>query len=531
MRCSIPVVITLTWIFIASSMFGIPYLFIFRTINEYTKKDFLIQNAIEACVFCVYPLGGCLADVKFGRYKIVLTSMHVLLLLSSILILISIPWMILQYYYEFAVIVFQYFKGLWCLCLIPIAVFHANVIPFGMDQLQDSPSDHQSLFIHWYVFAWYSGFLLSETILHFFGLYPDGPYTFSDSRNRATYNVLIYAVPLGYIISLLAASLWLASRKKQQFFVDSARPSPYRLVYMVTKFAWKHKVPVRRSAFTYCEDEIPTGLDLGKTKYGGPFTTEEVEDVKAFYGILKVLFAAGPIFLLYIAADRLLINFYLHTSSLTNEISRVFIGWGILTPGLIVIGIPVYVIFLHPLITDYIPGMLKRMGLGIFLIIVTLVFILILDTIAHAPHENFSSCMFSFSRNISFRIELNSSYIIIPRVLNCVSKMLISIALYEFICSQSPHTLKGMLIGMSFALKGIFELLGIVAVILFETLYKDSHHISCGMQYYLMNIVAGLLVFIFYVYVTHSYHYRLRDEPCHVYRYAEEYYSRIPDHT
>ncbi len=466
---------------------------------------------------------GCLADVKFGRYKIVLTSMHILLILSIILILISIPWMILQYYYEFAMNVFQYFKGLWCLCLIPIAVFHANVIPFGMDQLQDSPSDHQSLFIHWYVFAWYSGFLLSEVILFCNGF-------FTSINYSPTSNMLTYAVPIGCVVSLLVVSLWLASCKKQQFFVDTARPSPYRLVYMVSKFAWKHKVPVRRSAFTYCEDEIPTGLDLGKTKYGGPFTTEEVEDVKAFYGILKVLFAAGPIFFLFIAADRLLIDFYLHTS-LTNEISRVFIGGGILTPGLIVIGIPVYVIFLRPLITDYIPGILKRMGLGIFLIIVTLASILILDTIAHAPHENFSSCMLPFSRNISFRIELNSSYIIIPRVLNSVSKMLISIALYEFLCSQSPHSLKGMLIGMSFALKGIFELLGIVAVILFGILYKDSHHISCGMQYYLMNIVAGLLVFIFYVYVTHSYHYRLRDEPCHVYRYAEEYYSRIPDHT
>ena len=60
-------------------------------------------------------------------------------------------------------------------------------------------------------------------------------------------------------------------------------------MYRVTKFAYQHKVPVHRSAFTYCEDELPSGLDLGKSKYGGPFTTEEVEDVKAFYGILKVL--------------------------------------------------------------------------------------------------------------------------------------------------------------------------------------------------------------------------------------------------
>ena len=50
----------------------------------------------------------------------------------------------------------------------------------------------------------------------------------------------------------------------------------------------------------FFEDEIPSGLDLGKAKYGGLFSTEQVEDVKAFYGILKVLFAMGPVFFLQV---------------------------------------------------------------------------------------------------------------------------------------------------------------------------------------------------------------------------------------
>ena len=60
----------------------------------------------------------------------------------------------------------------------------------------------------------------------------------------------------------------------------------------------------------YCEDELPTGLDLGKKKYGGPFTTEEVENVKAFYGILVVLFSLGPTFFLHIASDPALLHCY-----------------------------------------------------------------------------------------------------------------------------------------------------------------------------------------------------------------------------
>ena len=72
-------------------------------------------------------------------------------------------------------------------------------------------------------------------------------------------------------------------------------------------------VPIHRSAFTYCEDELPAGLDLGKGKYGGPFTTDEVGDVKSFYGILKVLFALGPVFSLHFPSDRALTWYIWHT--------------------------------------------------------------------------------------------------------------------------------------------------------------------------------------------------------------------------
>jgi len=39
---------------------------------------------------------------------------------------------------------------------------------------------------------------------------------------------------------------------------------------------------------------VPSRMDLGKSKYGGPFTTEQVEDVKSF---LKLLVMPLPIFI------------------------------------------------------------------------------------------------------------------------------------------------------------------------------------------------------------------------------------------
>ena len=67
------------------------------------------------------------------------------------------------------------------------------------------------------------------------------------------------------------------------------------LAYKVLKYAVKNKHPQRRSAFTYCEDELPSRIDFGKRKYGGPFTTEQVEDVKTFLRLIPMAIVGGAL--------------------------------------------------------------------------------------------------------------------------------------------------------------------------------------------------------------------------------------------
>ena len=72
--------------------------------------------------------------------------------------------------------------------------------------------------------------------------------------------------------------------------------NPFKLIHQVTSYALKTKYPQQRSAFTYCEDDVPSRLDFGKSKYGGPFTTEQVEDVKTFFKSIGVVVIVGAVF-------------------------------------------------------------------------------------------------------------------------------------------------------------------------------------------------------------------------------------------
>ena len=178
------------------------------------------------------------------------------------------------------------------------------------------------------------------------------------------------------------------------------------------------------------------------------------------------------------------------------------------------------------------------MGLAIIFLLFSLMTSFSMDTSAHKNmlmnFENSTSdvCMFQDPvdvNSLDYSVDLpqqNSSLLIVPLVLTSLSHMLIYTAVFEFICSQSPHSMKGLLIGLLYAIKGLYQLLATILVVPFAVGYVyHPSHMSCGFYYYLVNIVIGLIAVLTYIWVAKKYKYRERDEICEVHRYAEEYYS------
>ena len=464
------------------------------------------------------------------------------------------PWTVGNYVTLLLILIASY---------VGLVGFTANVIQFGMDQLLDSPGEDRTLFIHWYVWVYFVTIVIGQLA---WNLAIQFPYNDDDLNYYSItwLNVVGYfqlgIIPIVVIISLIV-TLCLAKCRRNWFMIEPGTVNPYKLVYVVTKFARQYKTPLRRSAFTYCEDEIPTGLDLGKEKYGGPFSTEQVEDVKVFYGILKVLFSFGAVFFVGFAASSVLPIHALHTSWYTKDDpyynstdlqpsgtlpQQILLNCGLLSPLLITICLPLYLCLLRPYISRYVPGMLKRMGLGMSLTLLSIMASFAMDIATHHPgptsdnNTDFDLCMF---QDVNELILLDNQklyhlpkksplLLIVPLVLTSLSHMLIYTAVFEFICSQSPHSMKGLLIGLLYAIKGLYQLLATLLVVPFAASYTShpSHvrQMSCGFYYYLVNIVIGLIAVLTYMWVAKKYKYRERDEICEVHRYAEEYYSSNP---
>ena len=79
--------------------------------------------------------------------------------------------------------------------------------------------------------------------------------------------------------------------------VHQMKINPFKTIFRILRYTWKHKLPERRSALTYWENKIPSRIDFGKQKYGGPFTNEEVEDMKTFFRLLALMLSLFGFFL------------------------------------------------------------------------------------------------------------------------------------------------------------------------------------------------------------------------------------------
>ena len=133
---------------------------------------------------------------------------------------------------------------------------------------------------------------------------------------------MIFLLILLWLIALLLAA-YLLHQEKKHMYVAKVGTNPFKRMWKVLTFAWRHKYPMNRSAFTYCEEHTPSRLDLGKEQYGGPFKTEEVEDVKAFLHLLLLLLT---LFGYHVAGNVYFIAKHMQLYSCPNSLAV----WGIL---------------------------------------------------------------------------------------------------------------------------------------------------------------------------------------------------------
>ena len=81
---------------------------------------------------------------------------------------------------------------------------------------------------------------------------------------------------------------------------------------------------------------------------------------------------------------------------------------------------------------------------------------------------------------------------------------------FEFICAQSPYSMRGFMIGAFYFLSGIFGLFALLLVIVFIVAFQNYPHYDCGVEYYSTLMFIGVGTLILYTFVAYRYKRRSR---------------------
>ena len=374
------------------------------------------------------------------------------------------------------------------LLLVTVAIVRVNLLPFNIDQLIGSSSDELTAVLHWHNI---------------------GPVIVIAITSYDT-KIIHLSVASAVCVAAVLVSHNLFNHYLETTPVNTV--NPVKLIVRVLCYAKKHKYPENRSALTYWEEEAPSRLDLGKDKYGGPFTEEEVEDVKT---VLRLI----PLVIVCTVASGF-------NEEHTRELRLEFYGCS--GPDNLDISFVVtyiFIIFLHqfliyPCFHKYIPSMLKRIGIGLVLLFALNVLYTGLAVIGNYHFGHIFHCYTTYDDN-SFTS--HHQWLIFSNVIDAVFWYIFSVVLVEFILAQCPKAMRGTMIGLWFCIWYLSDYIDFTLFLPF--LHYVSPKVSLGRGFFFLfaRTIVCLLLLLIYIFLAKRYKLRVRQVEINIHQIAESH--------
>ena len=490
----------------------------FYPVPSINSSHMFITSTLQFIIFCIlYPFTGWFADIKIGRKKTIHFSLWscwlgVLLQIISYCLqfgLCGLPVNLAKYGISSVALL---------LIIIGSAGLFTNIPPCGLDQLYDKSNTHSRAFIHWTVWGIYVG-------------YSTGYIAFV-SKSIYEPNLLIGTAMVIFVMSSFA--LCLHSNFDHKFkFSETLVKNPYKMVYLVLKYAWQHKYPENRSALTYWENKIPNRINLGKCKYGGPFQEEDVEDTKTFWRIVIVILSTFGFFIVYYHTVLGVLSYTNSFKGSTDSLNGYgsYALWSLFNE-LTVIVVPILELVFIPLFpkTEYfLSKSLRGFGITYVLLSMSLIVMLTIDTVGHFKTQYEVGCSLS---SIAPLVDMSYLYYIIPFIFSGIVGGLHTMFILEFICSQAPVNMSGMLTGMFWLVRAIYINIGAFLLIPFTNLdLNGPGSLNCSFWSLFTQFVICVIGLIVHLILSKWYKPRQREENYDTYnrRVLEDNYMRLFD--
>ena len=485
--------ITLIWMALVQLMAPSLFFSIKGDGNEEQVSSYIFEVILNVAFCLSLPVAGLYADIKFGRFKTVMFNLVLASLVTGLLTLMSA---VVDKFQEATLIIH---------IALPVSVLSHKAflivnLLLGSDQLITATSQQLSRYVWFFTWSRYLGYLFTAF----------ASCLISDTK----YNFYITFFHLLCLLIVIISGCIL----KRYFIEYIPSKNPLKLTYNVLCFAKNNKYPVQRSALTYWEERYPSRIDLGKDKYGGPFSEEDVEDVKTLFQLLPIVAVITMVSFPALPVGRLAATTLTFSQCLFD--SSYFIHYIVN-----VLVIPFYLFVKKHF--DCRLTILKTIGLGIFMSTLSKVGFVAVDLYFSLQVKNLNqTCMFQDIQNLSdHNTYLHNSYImVVPNLVGAFGSLFILTSSLEFVFAQAPHSMRGLLIGVYYGIGGLYELSGWTIVYILK--YSNKYWMpSCEFYVFAVNGIVMLTSFLLFLILSKKYRLRSRGDIFNANVIAENYYE------
>ncbi|XP_045171145.2 solute carrier family 15 member 4-like [Mercenaria mercenaria] len=485
-----------------------------------------------ACIF--YFLGGIIADIRFGRFRIIVTAFIIYLLGYTLFPVLS------NVDVEDKLMTNSSFlnchgndsnsRGTGCSAVFFIALavvgagtgmLRANIAPFGADQLRGEGSESSVVFFNWYYWSINVGTLIALGGIAYLqqGVQTDGFF-------------------YGYLIAMccLGAGMLIFLSGKCTYVYRKPVGSIFTNILKIIREAWRMKKRKKAQQYEHRlefqrgqADLVPTlqpasFLDHAKFRFGGTYHDNDVDDVKQLGKILVVFAALLPYWMVYYQMETTFLVQGLHmklytgtgynttqscttrpdgiwNETPTKEASNRFsiaVAWLTLFD-------VVLLIFLIPVLDRIIYPWIRQKGWNFTMVMrimigfaYALVAICVAGLVEHfrlktywesyRPNITNNTCCYSMVPQqiqkgaIYYAADMSIFWQIPQYTLIGFSEIFTSIAGLEFASMVAPRSMKSSVMGLFYVFSGLGSFLGFAVVHLFEGKWffeGDHGNINC----------------------------------------------------
>ena len=489
-------ILVLIWSFLGISVYH--YYTLSMTRNPVQPKIQSIMapgEIIAAGIF--FPIGGWLADAYFGRYKVIVCGMWTMWAGAMLNGVSLVTGMVVAPYKEHG--------DAWVSLISKIVigagfgVFQANIVPFGIDQLSEASSTDIVSFIIWYALTGFACGIAMQFV----------------GNCTKPYNGIIVLLLVAVFVTtaLCLNSLFNHWLMKQQLITN-----PLSLIGKTVQYTVQNKSKWKR-IFTLGHRGVLYRLNVAKTMYGGPFSSEKVEDVKMFFRVLAV-----------IAIFSIACSGIPAVSDTIGVLEPNLRGWPAKTDVMIcykqlsityaqyvvlVFVVLMYQVLLRRICQKCIPkvSITTNFLISVLFFFVFVVILLGMESASYYKQLNLNQTMIKCDfQNKTNLPGIEFYWITFPQIAIAFSIFLFLLSGIEFVCAQAPVNMKGLLLGIGYALYGLGSLIQSVISIPFlhNRSVWDKAPLTCGIWYFIIQGVVIMAGFVVVIVVIKTYRRRIR---------------------